>query len=65
MAYSVKVLDAKSNYVRSIPGPTWWKERTNASKLSTDFHVCVCSHKDINIYVNSFKKQQKPYHNLV
>jgi hypothetical protein len=39
MAQPVKVLAAKSDYLSSILGPRWWKERTKSFKLSSDLSL--------------------------
>lgn len=46
MAQWVKALTAKPENLSSIPGPTWWKKRTDSCKLSSDLHMCLgtCSH---------------------
>lgn len=37
----VKVLAAWHGDPSSIPGTTWWEERTDLCKLFTDCHMCT------------------------
>lgn len=45
-----------------IPGTTWWKERTDSFKRSSDIHMCTlayaCLHTHNKIKCNQTKQQQ-------
>lgn len=37
----IKAVAAKTDDLSSIPGPTWWKQRTDSHKKSSDFYICA------------------------
>jgi hypothetical protein len=34
----------KLHELSSIPGPTWWKKRTDSHGLSSNTHLATCPH---------------------
>jgi hypothetical protein len=40
-AQQAKVLATKPEDMSLIPGPTWWEEKTDSHKLSSDCHTCA------------------------
>lgn len=44
MEQQVKPLAAKPDNLNLIPGTTWWRERINSSKLSSDLCTGAVTH---------------------
>lgn len=57
---SIRVLPAKPDDLSQFLRPTWWKERTNFSNLSSYFHTCIVTdaypHTCTHINKCNFKK---------
>lgn len=55
MAQWLRVLVARAEDLEL----TWWKERTNSSKASSDLNMCVMSCKKANAYIHKNKLIRK------
>lgn len=55
MVQQMKVLATKSDDCSLIPRPTWWEQKNNSCKLSSDFHVWAVAlgHKHAHTYTKS------------
>lgn len=53
MEQQVKPLAAKPDNLNLIPGTTWWRERINSSKLSSDLCTGAVTHTHTHAWAHT------------